>query len=144
MGAFFLRCPQQPRLLRLLSVNSWVSKTSQPLDQYPVTLHIEDMPFSQAFQLLPEDEGFFFFFPPQSSPRLRRAPGDSFELCPHHHPACSADPGLGGSAKPAQSGLMRGYVDRCLYCGQNRIDLRGETSLCGHLQSQGHQASLQL
>lgn len=63
MGAFFLRCPQQPRLLRLLSVNSWVSKTSQPLDQYPVTLHIEDMPFSQAFQLLPEDEGVFFFFP---------------------------------------------------------------------------------
>jgi hypothetical protein len=38
-----------------------VSKTSQPLDQYPVTFHTEEHTFSQAFQLLPEWGGFFFF-----------------------------------------------------------------------------------
>lgn len=89
VGAFFLRCPHQPRLPRLLSVNSWVSKTFQSLDQYPVTLHIEVSLFSRGvFQLLPE--GWRVPPPPlpQSRTKLRRTLGNSFKLSPYHHPAC--------------------------------------------------------
>lgn len=41
-GLPILPLAQAPRLPRLRSVNSWVSKTSEALDHYPVTFHIED------------------------------------------------------------------------------------------------------
>lgn len=60
------------------------------LDQHPVTLHIEAAPFSQSSSCCLKDEGFFFS---QSRAWFRRTLGNSFKLCPRHHPACSADPG---------------------------------------------------
>lgn len=141
--------PAPPAPVRLPSVNSWVNRTSQPLDQYSVTLHIEATPFIQAFQLLPEDEGFFwvvfFFFAPQSRPWLRRTLGNSLNYV--LITTQLALPILGGGGghvcKACLSGLVNSYVDQPIYTvGSTERASEGKAASVATFRAGVHQASL--
>lgn len=89
-------------------------------------------------------KGFVFFF--QSRAWLRRTLGNSFKLCPYHHPACSADPGAGGgagvSARPGVFSLVKSDTDTQIQFGQRGAGLGREPGSLATFRAGFHQASL--
>lgn len=85
----------------------------------------------------------FFFF--QSTAWLRRTLGNSFKLCPYHHPACSTDPGAGGlfcARAGVASSLVKSNRDTQVHFGQHQAGLGREPASLATFRAGFCEASL--